>query len=123
MGRRLGKRSFWPLVLSQQLRTQLMSMSVPADPTPKELFSNSPDMLAAAPLPDVSLPEPSPIRSRLLSVSPVSWSSVTQDLIISPLLREAMPISQLLDSATLTLKPSSSTLPSPATTSLHTALV
>merc|ERR1712098_975471 len=123
MGRRLGKRSFWPLVLSQQSRIQPMSMSVPADPTLKELFSNSPDMLAAAPLLDVSLQEPSPIRSRLLSVSPVSWSSVTQDLIISPLLREAMPISQLLDSATLTLQPSSSTLPSPATTSLHTALV
>merc|ERR1712098_422166 len=123
MGRRLGKRSFWPLVLSQQLRIQLMSMSVLADPTPKELFSNLPDMLAAAPLPDVSHPEPSPIRSRLLSVSPVSWSSVTQDLTISPLLREAVLTSQLLDSATLTLQPSPSTLPYPATTSLHAASV
>merc|ERR1719300_1773879 len=99
-----------------------MSTSVPADPTLKELFSNSPDMLAAAPLPDVLLLEPSPIRSRLLSVSPVSWLSVTQDLIISQSLREAMPTSQSLVSATLILQLSSLTLPFLATTNLHTAL-
>merc|ERR1712198_640225 len=122
MGRRPGRRSFWPLVLSQQLRTQLMCMSVPADLTLRELSSSSPDMLAAAQLLDVSLQEPSLIRSRLLSVSPVSWSSVTQDLIISQSPREAMPTSLSLVSATLILQPSSLTLPFLATTNLHTAL-
>merc|ERR1712168_1754052 len=120
--RRLGRKSFWLLVLSQQLRTQLMCMSVQADHTLRELSSSSPDMLAAAPLLDVSLLEPSLIRSRLLSVSPVSWSSVTQDLIISQSLREAMPTSLSLVSATLILQPSSLTLPFLATTNLHTAL-
>merc|ERR1712198_478680 len=120
--RRHGRRSFWPLVLSQQLRTQPMFMSVLADLTLRELSSSSPDMLAAAPLLDVSLLEPSLIRSRLLSVSPVSWSSVTQDLIISQSPREAMPISLSLVSATLILQPSSLTLPFLATTNLHTAL-
>merc|ERR1712098_180866 len=120
--RRPGRRSFWPLVLSQQLRTQLMCMSVLADLTLRELSSSSPDMLAAAPLLDVSLLEPSLIRSRLLSVSPVSWSSVIQDLIISQSPREAMPTSLSLVSATLILQPSSLTLPFLATTNLHTVL-
>merc|ERR1712107_873414 len=59
----------WLLVLLLQLRTPRMCMSVPADPTLRELSSSSPGMSTAVQWLEDSLQEPSPIRSRLPSAS------------------------------------------------------
>merc|ERR1719188_1441263 len=119
--RRLTRSFCWPPEPLPPWRIPWTFTSVPAGHTPRELFSSSPGILAAAPLPDVSLQEPSLIRSRPPSASLVCWSSPTPGPATSPSPREATPTSPSSLSATLTPPPSSSTSPSPATTSPPTA--
>merc|ERR1712223_1149575 len=66
------------------------------DLTVKEPFLNLPDTSHLLPLLVVTLQVRSPIRSKLLSVNPVYWSSLTPGLIINQLLRPHMLISRLL---------------------------
>merc|ERR1711911_578971 len=117
-------RSFCKLpVLLWPSKTLLMFSSfLPAQRVRELLLSllTTPSLL---PLPDVSLLVPSPIRSRLLSVSLGSCSLWIPVLTTSQLLKPHMSTSQSLPCATLTPHSAMLILPFPATTRLPTRSV